>query len=222
MIKALFFDVDDTLLDFDLCSQQALQQTCKAFNIDYTLELFRRFETINKVLWARFDKGEISREYIMENRFKLIFSNQPYEYIKINDFFLKALSESAILTNNASITLNKLANDYDLYIASNSSINIQKNRLIKADIYHHFKAIFCSHEIGANKPSKAFFDYCLDNCQYQPEEILMIGDNITSDIAGAHNAKLNTCLYDPNRKFDDNIECDYYITDLSELLNILP
>lgn len=221
MIKALFFDVDDTLLDFTLCSKLALQETCKAFNINYTSELFTRFETINKELWAQFDKGQVSREYIMQNRFKLILNDNIYEYTKINDYFLKTLSQTAVLTNNAYSTINKLAKHYNLYVASNSSIDIQMNRLIKANIYHHFKNIFCSHEIGASKPSKSFFDHCINSCKYQPEEILMIGDNIISDIKGAHNAMIKTCLYDPNHQYDSTIECDYHIDDLNKLLNIL-
>ena len=62
MITTVFLDIDNTLLDFDLCAKQSMQESAKEFNIEYTDALFETFKVINTDLWRRIEKGTLTRE----------------------------------------------------------------------------------------------------------------------------------------------------------------
>ena len=75
------------------------------------------------------------------------------------------------------------------------------------------------------KPSKAFFHLAVDSMGLIAEEVLMIGDDIVSDIQGAQEAGLCTALVKTG-KFQDTdlnmgIKPDYILNDMTEILTIL-
>ena len=53
-----------------------------------------------------------------------------------------------------------------------------------------------SHEVGAEKPNPLIFERALERAEAQPERAVHVGDQITSDIAGAVNAGINAVLLD--------------------------
>lgn len=65
MIKYILFDVDDTLLDFGKAEAAAIRKTFERIGIPVTEELIRRYSEINAQQWARFEKGEITREKLL-------------------------------------------------------------------------------------------------------------------------------------------------------------
>lgn len=85
--------------------------------------------------------------------------------------------------------LKDLTSRYDLYLASNGAAAVQNPRLDDAGLRPYFKGIFISEEMGADKPSKAFFDACFAAIPgFRLEETVMVGDSLTSDIRGGSNA----------------------------------
>ena len=64
-----------------------------------------------------------------------------------------------------------------------------------------FDAVFISEKVGASKPSEKFFDYAFAELnagreeQITPQECMMIGDSLTSDIRGGQMYGMQTCLY---------------------------
>ena len=65
------------------------------------------------------------------------------------------------------------------------------------------------------------FEKMLEKLQAKKEECLMIGDSLSSDIAGAHAVGMDACWFNPSRQADTTGLADYTVTDLSELLEIL-
>ncbi len=65
----------------------------------------------------------------------------------------------------------------------------------------YFDYIFVSEQVGASKPATAFFDYAFREINQDreepiaPEECLMVGDSLTSDVEGGRRYGMNTCLY---------------------------
>jgi len=54
------------------------------------------------------------------------------------------------------------------------------------------------------------------------EEILIVGDSLTSDMKGGNNAGILCCWYNPQKKENTkNIRIDYEITNLQEVKDIL-
>ena len=62
-----------------------------------------------------------------------------------------------------------------------------------------FDGIFISDEIGYEKPQIEFFNYVFDRIPTKnPDEVIIIGDSLTSDIAGGIRAGIHTCWYHPS------------------------
>lgn len=111
----------------------------------------------------------------------------------------------------------KLAEEYRLIIATNGTHSMQMSRL-EAFLPHTYK-VFISEDVGAAKPSPAFFAHMLIALGAKAEECLMIGDSMTNDIMGAKNAGMATCYYRPDGQRRDG--ADFQISRLGELLEIL-
>ena len=76
-------------------------------------------------------------------------------------------------------------------IATNGLGRVQRSRL--ADFLPMTAALFISEEIGCIKPSGTFFERITDVLGCAPHECLMVGDSLSSDIAGAKNAGMAAC-----------------------------
>ena len=66
MIELLFLDLDDTILDFHKAERIALSKTLKAFGIEPTEHVLGRYHVLNKACWERLEKGELTREELLE------------------------------------------------------------------------------------------------------------------------------------------------------------
>ena len=86
-----------------------------------------------------------------------------------------------------------------------------------------FERLFISGQMGAEKPSRVFFDRCLAQLPgVRPEQCLMIGDSLTADIAGGRAVGMRTCWFDPaDRGAAMPPQAAWRITRLEELFDIL-
>ena len=108
-------------------------------------------------------------------------------------------------------------------LAALEDTTVQHPRLDDSGIRPYFKGIFISEELGADKPSKSFFDACFAAIPgFRTEEAVMVGDSLTSDIRGGRDAGLRTVWFNPQgREPRADIRPDYTIHALSELPSLL-
>jgi len=102
------------------------------------------------------------------------------------------------------------------------------NRLKIGNMREYFTHCFVSSEIGAQKPARQFFDYCfnaLRKTEYPdlaPEEVIIIGDSISSDISGGLEYGIHTCLYNKYKTADrSDSGADHVVCSLAEIKNLL-
>ena len=90
-------------------------------------------------------------------------------------------------------------------------------------IKHVMKDIFVSEDAGSQKPRKEYFDYCFRRMPgILPQEMILVGDSLSSDILGGNQAGTDTCWYNPaGLPGREDIRPDYEIRDLRELEGIL-
>lgn len=226
MIKAVIFDIDNTLLDFDKCSKSSIFLTCSKFGVNLTDNLFRVFKEVTGILWRQIEDGEITRDELRRTRWAMIFEHLNIKGIDPlafeNDFRVN-LVESSETVAGAMDTVKYLSSKYSLYCASNAPAGQQEHRMEKAGLAPFFKDIFISGNINLYKPNADFFDYCLERMPgIRKDEILMIGDDLRADIEGAITYGLKTCYFDIyNKKEVTDIRPTYTITSLSSLKDIL-
>lgn len=226
MITTVFLDIDNTLLDFDLCAKQSMQESAKEFNIEYTDALFETFKVINTDLWRRIEKGTLTREELFKIRWNTIFREVGIEAdgVEFEHRFRYHLADAAVPVENSYEILDYLFAKYRIFAASNATKEQQFKRLAIADMLKYFEDVFVSKDLGADKPSKDFFQGCFDRVEgLKKEEVIMIGDSITADIKGGNDYGLTTCWLNRKGEKSENygVAPDYEITSLLELKNIL-
>ena len=117
--------------------------------------------------------------------------------------------------------LEKLSLTHKLYIASNGIGITQHTRLKNNNLNKYFDKIFISEEIDSKKPDREFFDIILKEVGVEDKgEVLMIGDTLTSDILGANNVGIDSCLVDIHGIENSEINPTYKIAKTIDLLNI--
>ena len=225
MIKFVLLDIDDTLLDFGKAEAAAIRKTFNHIGIPVSDELIRRYSEINDLQWKRLEKGELTREQVLVQRFDILFDELglkiPSEMVQATYEYLLGVGHYFI--DGAEELLKALYGSYELYIASNGTANVQERRIKSADIGKYFNGIFVSEHIGYDKPRKEFFDSCFAQIpDFDKEKAIIVGDRLSSDILGGINAGIKTCWF--NRKNDapdPEIPADYEIHSLAELPALL-
>ena len=221
--KYLLFDLDDTLLDFGKAQILAFKKLLEDENIEYGDELFEQYETINKSLWRSFERGEISNKVVTSERFIRFFAlfGMEVDGSEVDNRFRSYLAEGNQLFEGIVEMLEKLSLTHKLYIASNGIGITQHTRLKNNNLNKYFDKIFISEEIDSKKPDREFFDIILKEVGVEDKgEVLMIGDTLTSDILGANNVGIDSCLVDIHGIENSEINPTYKIAKTIDLLNI--
>ena len=226
MVKAVFLDVDNTLLDFDKCGAAAMRQGFEELGFPFEDRMyFDTFNRINDPLWEQIERGELTREELFAKRWNLVFDalgitgDGPAFEKRFHDILLSA----AVPVDGAVELAAYLHEKYTVCVASNAFYHQQVKRLKLAGIAPYIDHYFISEQLGADKPSKAFFDGCLTSLPgVRPSECVMIGDSLTADIAGGVNAGIPTVWFNRlNIPVPNGCKADHIVTSLAEIQDIL-
>ena len=231
MIKAIWIDIDNTVLDFDAYVQDAMKIGFARFGLgEYTEEAYRIFKSVNSVFWHRLEKGEITYAELLRDRWNAIFAalGITYDGPTFEKYFKAYLFDSAIPVKGAIELLEHLKGRYVLCVASNGPYGQQMNRLRLAGMLPYFSHCFISEAVGASKPSAEFFSFGMAEMNrerkdaIEPQEVLMLGDSLSSDMAGAIGFGMQTCWLDRGGKGETGeIIPDRTVHALAELLELL-
>ena len=225
VFKAVFIDIDNTLLDFDLCGKISMSRSFERVGLEFKDEYFDVFNKINSELWRKIEKGELTRQQLQKVRWKLVFGKLGIDFDNCNfdNIFCECLADSCEPVEGAAEMLEYLSRKYKLYIASNGAEERQKRRLRLAGFYDCFSDIFVSEKMGCEKPNPKFFARALEKIgDILPEEAVFIGDSLTADVSGGKAAGIKTCWFDKYGTGDDKGSApDFVIRSLKEIKDIL-
>ena len=222
MIRTVFLDLDDTILDFGRGERKALCRTLLDLGINPTPDIVGRYVEINIGLWRAFERREVDREEVLVGRFRRLFSEFDIEASAeaAEESYEKYLAMEHDFLPGALQMLEDLYNDgrYSLYMATNGNPAVQWPRIKDTDIGKYFKDIFISYDFGVGKPSREFFERCFERIEgFRADEAIIIGDSLTSDIKGGINAGIKTCHFNHRNSQYNEIVPDYEIKNLLEL-----
>ena len=224
MIKTVFLDLDDTLLDFHRSEREAISATLSSLGVTPTEAVRKRYSEINRYVWQQLELGTMTREQILVRRFELLFEELGLEIdgMTARRTYEWNLGGSYFYIDGAEALLDELSKKYDLYLMSNGTAAVQDRRIAASGISKYFKGIFISEKVGYNKPALEFFEKCFAEIpDFRKEESIIIGDSLSSDIKGGINAGIPTCHYNPKGETSDKITPDYTIKALEELPTLL-
>ncbi|OQY37273.1 MAG: noncanonical pyrimidine nucleotidase, YjjG family [Candidatus Cloacimonetes bacterium 4572_65] len=224
--KHIIFDLDNTLLDYDLAEKSALEMLLNFYHIQGDFNDLRyKYKTINNSFWRRYEAGTITIEELKVQRHKEFMTQigkRDVDPVDCAKQYTRFLSEHAYPLPGSYEVLDYLRDKgYNLLLASNGLPEVQYPRLKSSDMQEYFSYIGISQELGFQKPDIGFFTELFSKSDIEStEDVMIIGDSLNSDIKGGLNAGIATCWFNPKDK-DSDIKPDFHIKELLELKNIL-
>ena len=224
--KTILFDADGTLYDFDKAAVEALKSSFKKYNLEWTENTFSIYEDVNKKIWNDFEKGLITTKEIKTERFKRFFDIieiSNVDSLQFSKDYLEFLSQNNYLLDGAKDIVKWSSEKFELAIVTNGLASVQNPRFKSSELRKYFKHIIISEEIGFAKPKKEIFDHTFDLLNNPSKEsVIIIGDNLTSDIKGGEDYGIDTCWFNPAKTVSNTgIKPTYEISILNELKKIL-
>ena len=229
----LIFDADHTLLDYAKDELAAFARVFEKLGVNADLGMLERAHALSEFTWTEAGLYDVEREFVQREYHNLYRAHVTPLFERIfNEFgvsgdakaggrlFLKELEEKGRPLANAYAVLKTLKNKYRIAIATNGLSAIQRGRMKAFEGL--FDTLIISEDVGAIKPTAAFWGGAFEKIKEDKGECLMVGDSLRSDVAGAKRAGLDACWFNPLKKpFDGEVQPDFSVCRLDELLQIL-
>lgn len=217
----ILFDADDTLFHFDTFS--GLKLMFSNFDIDFTTHDFDNYQVVNKQVWQDYQNGTATTNEIKERRFAYWAKRLNTEAKILNNAFLESMAQVCTPISGVERLLTTLHNKVKMGIITNGLTDLQEIRLRKNSLRHFFDILVISEEVGVAKPNRKIFEYAHDLMQAPAHErVLMVGDNLDSDILGGINAGFHTCWFNQhNLTNQSSVKPHYTISSFHELEQII-
>jgi YjjG family noncanonical pyrimidine nucleotidase len=227
--KYVFFDLDHTLWDYEKNAQETLLDLYNSYNLSElgvpdADTLYHRFRTVNIALWDLYDRNLVDQAFIRTQRFKQILDHFGAYQVELSERlssdYLDSCPKKQNLIPFAHDVLEYLSGKYHLTVVTNGFEEIQNVKLSSGSLHRYFKHIVTSQKAGHKKPSQKIFEFAMTLNNADCGDVVMIGDNLVTDIGGARGASIDTIFFNRDKiRHSDHV--NYEITCLSELTNIL-
>ena len=226
MFKVVLWDIDGTLLDFEKAEETGIHGCFKKYNLgECTEEMFEDYKKLNRGYWQMLERGEIEKQVLLVKRFEDFLGKYGLDTsvaTDFNDTYQILLGDTVYFCENALETVLALKGKVLQCAVTNGTKVAQDRKLRNSGLDKEFDYIFISEEIGIEKPNIGFFDKVFSVIgKFAPEEVLIVGDSLTSDIRGGVNAGIKTCWFNPNGVENTcGLAPDYEIRNIGEVLKL--
>ena len=220
----LLFDFDHTLIDGHASESAAFDYTLKRAGANDPADYLAPYVEINTALWAAVESGEITPNDVRSERFAQLIAATDLEADPraMGDDFVHGMGANGNLYPGTIETLESLDRVATLALVTNGIGEVQRARIARLGLDHYFNAIVISGEVGVAKPGPEIFDITFEKLGHPDKaKTLMIGDSLSSDMAGGINYGVATCWYAAHSNADTPTNIDHRITALDDLLPIV-
>ena len=227
MIKVILWDVDGTLLDFKKAEYVAIKKCFEIFDLgECSDEMISRYSDINRRYWEKLERKEITKQEVLVNRFVDFFESEDIVTDCAEEFnkeYQLQLGETICFCDNCYEMLKGLKGQVKQYAVTNGTRIAQDRKLSKSGLIDIFDGVFISEVVGCEKPGIEFFEHVWEQIGfYEKDEVMIVGDSLTSDIQGGNNAGIVCCWYNPKHvENNSNLRIDYETDDLQKIAEIL-
>lgn len=227
MIKVILWDMDATLLDFLAAEKAAIRACFEKYRLgECTDEMIARYSKINRRYWEMLERGEMSKAEILENRFKEFFAEEGIETDcekEFNSSYQVALGDTICFCDSSYELVKKLRDTHRQFIVTNGTFIAQERKLKKSGFGELVEEVFISELLGYEKPAAGFFHKVFEKIgPYEKDEVMIVGDSLTSDMQGGNNAGIVCCWYNPDHlENTKNVRVDHTIDNLWQIEEIL-
>ena len=226
MIRVILWDIDGTLLDFAAAEREAIRGCFATFGLgECTDEMLARYSVINRQHWEKLERKELTKPQVLIGRFEVFFAEEGLvaDCAAFNDEYQIRLGDTVCFHDDGYKLVQQLKGRVRQYAVTNGTKVAQQRKLRNSGLDVLLDGVFISEDIGAEKPDIAFFHPVWETIgSYASDEVLIVGDSLTSDMQGGNNAGIRCCWYNPKGvPAPEHLKIDYNIRDLREILTIL-
>ena len=227
MVKVLLWDIDGTLLNFLEAEKVAIRACFDKYGLGVcTDEMLARYSMINRKYWEKLERKEMTKPEILVGRFREFFQEYGLNTDCAEDFngeYQVRLGDTICFNDDGYQLVKDLQGKVRQFAVTNGTYVAQSRKLALSGLGELFEDVFISDKIGYEKPDVRFFDAVWERIgEYQPDEVMIIGDSLTSDMQGGNNVGICCCWYNPEKgENTKGLHIDHEITNLQEILNLL-
>ena len=226
MIRVILWDIDGTLLDFAAAEREAIRGCFSTFGLgECTDEMLARYSVINRQHWEKLERKELTKPQVLIGRFEVFFAEEGLvaDCAAFNDEYQIRLGDTVCFHDDGYELVQQLKGRVRQYAVTNGTKVAQQRKLRNSGLDVLLDGVFISEDIGVEKPGVEFFHHVWETIgHYEPNEVLIVGDSLTSDMQGGNNAGIRCCWYNPKGvPAPEHLKIDYNIRDLREILTIL-
>lgn len=198
----IFFDLDNTLWDFERNSRNAMFVTFNQYQLGEAIDFNLFFETYvkhNHVLWENYRKNEVGKKELTKLRFQNTFTELEMKGLnpeEMNTLYLNEMPKQKILNEGVIDILSYLKKKkYRLNIITNGFKEVQHKKIETSGLKPFFDKVFISEEIKAPKPEYEIFEYSVKSANAKKSRSIMVGDDWEIDVLGAVNYGIDAVLF---------------------------
>ena len=231
MIKILLWDIDGTLLNFEASERDSIRRLFSEYGFgECTDEMLADYSKINRRYWEALERGELTKPEVLIYRFREFFGKyglNAHVAVDFNAKYQLYLGDTVVFQEGGYETIEKLQGQITQCAVTNGTKEAQKKKLLTSGLGKLLDYVFISDEIGIEKPNKGFFDEAFGKLrqeigEFSLDDVMIVGDSLTSDIQGGINAGIKTCWYNPNGNANNlGLNVDYEIRNVSDVIDIL-
>jgi putative hydrolase of the HAD superfamily len=234
--ELILFDLDDTLMAFDIVSKEAWDKAVDIFINDNNIStekdiLLEKLHITRKWYWGDPQRHKIGRMNIINARREIVnLALKDCIDIEINKLEELADNYSGIheelwhLFDDVEETLQKIKKrNIKLGIMTNGTSENQRGKLKRFNIEKYFDYFFIEGEVGYGKPDIKIYEYMLEKTKIEGNKIIMIGDNLVWDIEPPQRLGIYTIWINTKRAVLENfnIKPDRIIQKIPDIMDII-
>lgn len=221
-IKAVVFDLDNTLVDFMAMKRQAVDAAIGAM-MDAGLNL--TFDQMKTHIDAIYKEQGIEYQQVFDQLLKELLGKVDYRILSAGIIAYRRAREAALKPYpHVTATLMRLNRaQIKLAIVSDAPAREAWLRLCFINYHHFFNVVVTFDDTGERKPSPKPFRTALERLGVEPGEAIMVGDWAERDMVGARNIGMKTAFaaYGDSFGNQNTTAADYILTDIKMLLDIV-
>jgi len=214
VIRFVYFDLDDTLLDHRKAEKAALADCLEHFPEHLgghsLVHIQETYHAHNAPLWREYGAGVITKQDLKRLRFEHLLAALQVDTITpemLGEHYMNRYAHHWSWLEGAEAAFHAIVDRFPVGILTNGFKEIQHAKLDRfPSLRERAASIVISEEVGVMKPDPAIFAHAAEMAGTPPEEILYVGDSLHSDVEGGRNSRWQVAWFRGEQGLRDDVQ----------------